>query len=268
MVAAGAGSGALDGLPDGARVPVRPVKGQILRLRGDPRRAASRGASIRTPEVYAVPRADGRLVVARRSRSAASTRRSPPAACSSCCGAPTRCCPGSPSWSWSRPPPGCGPATPDNAPDRRRGRGRRARVGDRALAQRRPARARDRRRGRALLAGERRCPSRSRRSRRARFAPAATRCGGGAMRVIVNGDRASCPTALTVAELVARRGAGRRRTAAASRSRSTPRWCRAASGSDTTLAEGQRVEVLAAIQGGAEMSRRLRDRRAGAGARA
>jgi glycine oxidase len=49
-------------LPEEARPPVRPVKGQILRLRGrrdDP--VVER--TIRTPEVYVVPRASGEVVV-------------------------------------------------------------------------------------------------------------------------------------------------------------------------------------------------------------
>ena len=61
VIAAGAYSATI-GLPPGAAVPIRPVKGQILRLRGE---AAEPVVShiVRTPEVYAVPRADGRLVV-------------------------------------------------------------------------------------------------------------------------------------------------------------------------------------------------------------
>lgn len=61
VIAAGARSAAIE-LPAGASVPIRPVKGQILRLRGE---AGEPIASrvVRTPEVYAVPRADGRLVV-------------------------------------------------------------------------------------------------------------------------------------------------------------------------------------------------------------
>jgi glycine oxidase len=62
VVAAGWRSGGIAGLPAPARVPVRPVKGQILRLRGP---AATPVASrvVRTPEVYLVPRADGELIV-------------------------------------------------------------------------------------------------------------------------------------------------------------------------------------------------------------
>jgi glycine oxidase len=62
VVAAGWQSSELGGLPESARVPLRPVKGQILRLRGDGR-APLAGRVIGTPEVYLVPRADGRLIV-------------------------------------------------------------------------------------------------------------------------------------------------------------------------------------------------------------
>jgi glycine oxidase len=62
VVAAGWRSGAIAGLPAPARVPVRPVKGQILRLRGSAA-APLAGRVVRTPEVYIVPRPDGELVV-------------------------------------------------------------------------------------------------------------------------------------------------------------------------------------------------------------
>jgi glycine oxidase len=61
VVAAGWRSGGIAGLPATARVPVRPVKGQILRLRGSATPVASR--VVRTPEVYVVPRADSELIV-------------------------------------------------------------------------------------------------------------------------------------------------------------------------------------------------------------
>jgi glycine oxidase len=63
VVAAGAESGALAGVPAEARVPVRPVKGQILRLRAQPPASLPAQRVIRTPEVYVVPRGNGRLVV-------------------------------------------------------------------------------------------------------------------------------------------------------------------------------------------------------------
>jgi glycine oxidase len=62
VLAAGAESGRLD-VPATARVPVRPVKGQILRLQAREDAPLPATRVIRTPEVYAVPRHDGRLVV-------------------------------------------------------------------------------------------------------------------------------------------------------------------------------------------------------------
>jgi glycine oxidase len=62
VVAAGWRSGELGGLPQDARIPVRPVKGQIVRLRGDPRSPIA-GRVVRTPEVYVVPREDGTVIV-------------------------------------------------------------------------------------------------------------------------------------------------------------------------------------------------------------
>jgi len=65
VVAAGAWAGALDGPPAHARVPVRPVKGQIMRLR-DP--AGQGGVPLLTRVIrmqpgYLVPRGDGRYVL-------------------------------------------------------------------------------------------------------------------------------------------------------------------------------------------------------------
>jgi glycine oxidase len=60
VAAAGWRSGSLQGLPAHAGVPVRPVKGQILRLRAA-RPLIAR--VVRTPEIYLVPRDRGELVV-------------------------------------------------------------------------------------------------------------------------------------------------------------------------------------------------------------
>ena len=62
VVAAGWQSGDLGGLPEWARIPVRPVKGQVIRLEADPR-APLASRVVRTPEVYVVPRASGEIVV-------------------------------------------------------------------------------------------------------------------------------------------------------------------------------------------------------------
>ncbi len=62
VIAAGPWSGALDAVPEAARVPVRPVKGQSLRLRD----AAGMGLTervVRWDGGYLVPRSDGRYVL-------------------------------------------------------------------------------------------------------------------------------------------------------------------------------------------------------------
>jgi glycine oxidase len=62
VIATGAWSGSLAGLPPEARVPVRPVKGQILRLR-DPAGPGLIDRVVRFEGGYLVPRADGRYVL-------------------------------------------------------------------------------------------------------------------------------------------------------------------------------------------------------------
>lgn len=61
VVAAGVDVANLD-MPEHARVPVRPVKGQVLRLR-DPRGAGLVDRTIRGEHAYFVPRGDGRYVL-------------------------------------------------------------------------------------------------------------------------------------------------------------------------------------------------------------
>jgi glycine oxidase len=65
VVAAGAWSSTLDGLPAAAGVPVRPVKGQILRLRevSSPGAASLLERVVRFEGGYIVPRGDGRYVL-------------------------------------------------------------------------------------------------------------------------------------------------------------------------------------------------------------
>ena len=62
LVAAGAHVSRLEGLPPGTAVPVRPVGGQVLRLR-DPHGPGLVRRTIRTSDAYLVPRADGRYVL-------------------------------------------------------------------------------------------------------------------------------------------------------------------------------------------------------------
>jgi len=59
VIAAGCWSGQIAGI---SQYPVRPVKGQILRL-GGPADESPLRCVVRTPEVYVVPRANGRVVV-------------------------------------------------------------------------------------------------------------------------------------------------------------------------------------------------------------
>ena len=61
VLAAGAWSGSVAWLPDAALPPVRPVKGQILTLRGPVETAPAKRIVV-TERVYLVPRSDGRLV--------------------------------------------------------------------------------------------------------------------------------------------------------------------------------------------------------------
>jgi glycine oxidase len=62
VVAAGAWSGAIAGLPARARFPLRPVKGQIMRLR-DPAGPGMLARIVRFEGGYIVPRGDGRYVL-------------------------------------------------------------------------------------------------------------------------------------------------------------------------------------------------------------
>jgi glycine oxidase len=67
VVAAGCWSGAVDGLPGPLRTAVRPVKGQLLRLRHPegipPVISHTIRATVRGTDVYLVPRADGEVIV-------------------------------------------------------------------------------------------------------------------------------------------------------------------------------------------------------------
>ena len=64
LLATGPWTHLLDGLPPGLIPPIRPVKGQILRLRGAPGFLArgTRGV-VRGAPIYLVPRADGEVVI-------------------------------------------------------------------------------------------------------------------------------------------------------------------------------------------------------------
>lgn len=61
VIAAGCWSNRIDGIPDAIRPPVRPVKGQIVSLRMDGEFDFKH--VVRAPDVYLLPKDDGRLVV-------------------------------------------------------------------------------------------------------------------------------------------------------------------------------------------------------------
>lgn len=62
VLAAGAWSGEIAGIPPVARPPVRPIKGQVLALRMDPQAPLLRHV-LWAPRAYLVPRRDGRLLI-------------------------------------------------------------------------------------------------------------------------------------------------------------------------------------------------------------
>ena len=78
VVAAGCWSGTVGGVPDALRAVIRPVKGQLLRLRHPagvpPVISHTIRAIVRGTDVYLVPRADGELIVGATPRSAGRTR--------------------------------------------------------------------------------------------------------------------------------------------------------------------------------------------------
>ena len=62
VIAAGSWTDELEGIPAGAQIPIRPVKGQIMRLH-DPAGPGLLGRVIRMGPTYLVPRGDGRYVI-------------------------------------------------------------------------------------------------------------------------------------------------------------------------------------------------------------
>ena len=115
VIAAGAWSRNMPGLPDAVRPPVRPVKGQMLALQMD-RAAPLATRVIWGPDVYLVPRADGRLLVGATVEEMGFDTTSPRAACSSCCARRGRPCPGTYDLPLIETWAGLRPASRDDAP--------------------------------------------------------------------------------------------------------------------------------------------------------
>ena len=63
VLAAGAWSRDLDGLPENVQPPVRPLKGQMMSVRMDPRFPLLRHVLWAPEGIYLVPRSDGRLII-------------------------------------------------------------------------------------------------------------------------------------------------------------------------------------------------------------
>jgi glycine oxidase len=61
VIAAGAWSGLLPGLPDGVKPPVRPVKGQLVAVRRPKPEFLQH--IIRAPRAYLAPKSDGRIII-------------------------------------------------------------------------------------------------------------------------------------------------------------------------------------------------------------
>ena len=230
MVAAGAWSGTLGTLP------VRPVKGQIMRLR-DPAGQDLVTRTIRTREGYLVPRGEGRYVLGATVEERGWDTAPTSGATLELIRDLAEVVPGVLELEIEELGAGLRPGTPDNLPDHRRGRG--PRVGDRPLPQRDPARRRHRRGGR--VRAHRRRPARVGGGLRSR----ALRRGAG-MNVIVNGKPTELERGATVEAVLASLDLPDRGVAVAVDAEVVPRgeW------PAHELNEGARVEVLRAIQGG------------------
>ena len=240
VLATGAWSGAAPWLPERARPPVRPVKGQIL----DAARCAGAGAVRADRRLRArLPGARARTAgCRRRDRRGAWLRRQVTAGgVHELLREAYRLLPESPSSSWSRPWRGCGPGPPTTLPLIGPGRLEgllfatgHYRNGILMAPLTAEAIAPARRRACLTLAPRRRVAARGREA---------------AMRVELNGRAAELPDGATVADAVARGRAERsgRGVAVARRRRGVPRteW------EGRRSREGSRVEVLAAVQGGA-----------------
>lgn len=263
VLAAGSRSGLLAGLPEEVAVPVRPVKGQVVRLavpeayrRGAAFLGRTVRAVVRGSHVYLVPRENGELVIGatteelgwdttvtmrRRLRAAAGRPRAgagPDRAAvhrgaggtaaglagqRAAAGAdrPAGAAPG------HRPPPERGAAHPGDRrrPGGRADHGRAARV--RGRLHRAAVRGRARPGGGPMTAE-------------------GTRSEAGTYAVSVNGERRELAAGTTLETLVAELTSAPRGVAAAVNEAVVPRGAWTA----TVLGEGDRVEVLTAVQGG------------------
>lgn len=117
VLAAGAASGRLPGLAPGLQVPVRPVKGQTLRLRTrEPVLERMVRGRVRGVPVYIVPRANGELVVGASSEEAGFDDQPRTGAVHDLLRDATLLVPGLAETEWVEVSTGLRPGTPDNGP--------------------------------------------------------------------------------------------------------------------------------------------------------
>ena len=119
VVAAGCRSGGLDGLPDAARPPVRPVRGATVRLRapaGAPRLQRTVRALVHGRTCYLVPRTDGELVLGATSEERGFDLDIPLGGLSDLLGDARRVVPALDEYSYVETTAGLRPGTPDNGP--------------------------------------------------------------------------------------------------------------------------------------------------------
>ena len=240
VIAAGVWSTQLEGIPDAARVPVRPVKGQIMRLH-DPAGPGLLTRVIRMGPSYVVPRGDGRYVIGATSEERGFDTTVTAGAAFELLRDASELVPGV-SGVGGRRVPGRAAARHAGQPagDRPGRRGGPA-LGGRPSPQRRAADSGDRRAG-GGRAGRRA-------DRRGAVLAATLRPGGESrVNVTVNGEPRQLPAGATVASVVELLEVtpGARGVAVALDEEIVTR----AAWAHTKLHDGARVEVVAAIQGG------------------
>ena len=244
VIAAGAWSGSIAGLPEDARVPIHPVKGQILRLH-DPSGPGLLTRVLRMTGGYLVPRGDGRYVLGATMEERGFDTTVTAGAVFELLRDAIELVPGVAELVIDELVAGLRPGDAGQRSGDRPRRGRGPALGDRPLPPRDPARA-DHRRCRS----RRRSPARSRPSSRRRSRRAVRRRGGGRMNVLSSTARSASsrparPWPSVVASLPGRARRPRRR----GRRRRRGRAARAEWPS-TELRDGRTVEVVVAVQGG------------------
>jgi len=115
VVAAGVWSAALQGIPEASRVPLRPVKGQIMRLH-DPAGPGLLTRVIRMGPSYVVPRGDGRYVIGATSEERGFDTTVTAGAAFELLRDASQLVPGVSEWVLDEFRAGLRPATPDNLP--------------------------------------------------------------------------------------------------------------------------------------------------------